>query len=118
MPSAGTFVFCAEWVPQEAGRNGLADHLTDLAVDGNVANSTQNASFHALLAFFKLVLKRDMGRIEAIRAGGGKQVPTVMSAAEVARVFDALQGAHLTIAKLLQGCGMRLSEAVRLRVKD
>lgn len=93
-------------------------HLTDLAVDGNVANSTQNASFHALLAFFKLVLKRDMGRIEAIRASGGKQVPTVMSAAEVMRVFDGLQGTPLTIAKLLYGCGMRISEAVRLRVKD
>lgn len=93
-------------------------HLTDLAVDGNVAPSTQNASFHALLKFFTLVLKRDMGRIEAIRATKAKQIPTVMSTDEVQKVFDGLTGLHLVIAKLLYGCGMRISEALRLRVKD
>ncbi len=93
-------------------------HLTDLAVDGNVAASTQNTAFHGLLKFFTLVLHRDLGRIEAIRAGKGKQIPTVMSTSEVARVFDGLEGIHLTIAYLLYGCGMRISEAIRLRVKD
>jgi len=93
-------------------------HLTDLAVDGNVASSTQNAAFHALLAFFRLVLKRDMGQIEAIRANKGRMVPTVMSTREVGEVFDGLSGVHLTIAHLLYGCGLRISEAIRLRVKD
>ncbi len=93
-------------------------HLTDLAVDGNVAASTQNAAFHALLSFFTLVLNRDMGRIEAIRANKGKQIPTVMSSREVTAVFRELKGVHLVIAKLLYGCGMRISEAIRLRVKD
>ena len=93
-------------------------HLTDLAVDGNVAASTQNAAFHALLSFFTLVLKRDMGRIEAIRANKGKQIPTVMSEEEVSSVFCELNGVHRVIAKLLYGCGMRISEAIRLRVKD
>jgi len=93
-------------------------HLTDLAVDGNVAPSTQNAAFHGLLKFFELVLKRDMGQIEAIRASKGKQIPTVMSTDEVALVFEDLGGVPLAIAKLLYGCGMRISEAIRLRVKD
>ena len=93
-------------------------HLTDLAVDGNVAASTQNAAFHALLSFFRLVLKRDMGRIEAIRANKGKQIPTVLSADEVIKVLDQLHGLHAVIAKLLYGCGLRISEAIRLRVKD
>lgn len=93
-------------------------HLTDLAVDGYVAASTQNAAFHGLLSFFTLVLKRDMGRIEAIRAGKGKQIPTVMSTQEVTQVFDGLSGVHLAIAELLYGCGLRISEAIRLRIKD
>ncbi|MGB7328170.1 MAG: integron integrase [Rubripirellula sp.] len=93
-------------------------HLTDLAVDGNVAASTQNGAFHALLAFFRLVLRREMGRIEAIRASKGKMVPTVMSTDEVSRVLAGLDGVHLVIAELLYGCGMRISEAIRLRVKD
>lgn len=93
-------------------------HLTDLAVDGNVAPSTQNTAFHGLLKFFELVLKRDMGKIQAIRAKKHKYIPTVMSTDEVKRVLDGLHGQHLAIAKLLYGCGMRISEAIRLRVKD
>lgn len=96
----------------------VESHLTDLAVDGNVAPSTQNGAFHALLSLFTLVLKRDMGRIQAIRANKGKQVPTIMSPDEVSSVFEGLSGVHLEIARLLYGCGMRISEAVRLRIKD
>ncbi|TWU46193.1 Tyrosine recombinase XerD [Rubripirellula tenax] len=103
---------------ERVGASDVEDHLTDLAVDGNVAASTQNTAFHGLLKFFTLVLRRDMGHIEAIRAGKGKQIPTVLSTSEVARVFDGLEGVHLTIAQLLYGCGMRISEAIRLRVKD
>lgn len=93
-------------------------HLTDLAVDGGVAPSTQNGAFHALLKFFTLVLERDIGKIEASRATKGKQIPTVMSTNEVSRVLEGLEGVHLVIAKLLYGCGLRISEAIRLRVKD
>ena len=93
-------------------------HLTDLAVDGDVAPSTQNAAFHGLLKFFELVLEREMGKIEAIRAKKHKYIPTVMSPEEISSVLEGLTGQHLAIAKLLYGCGMRISEAIRLRVKD
>ncbi len=102
-------------------RIGAADveaHLTDLAVDGNVAPSTQNVSFHSLLKFFTLVLKREMGKIEAIRATKKPMTPTVLGPKEIAGVFEGLSGVHLSIAKLLYGCGMRIIEAIRLRVKD
>ncbi len=103
---------------QGIGGDDVEAHLTDLAVDGNVAPSTQNAAFHALLKFFTLVLKRDMGRIQSIRATKGKPVPTVMSLREVSEVLSHLDSVHAVIAKLLYGCGLRISEAVRLRVKD
>lgn len=96
----------------------VESHLTDMAVDGNVAPSTQNQAFHALLFLFEHVLKRDIGRIEATRASKGKQIPTVMSVSEVESVLARLHGVHRTIAKLLYGCGLRISEALRLRVKD
>ncbi|WP_231753283.1 integron integrase [Rosistilla carotiformis] len=102
-------------------RIGGADveaHLTDLAVDGNVAPSTQNQAFHALLFLFEHVFHREIGRIQAIRANKGKQIPTVMSREEVEAVLRELHGVGLVIAKLLYGCGMRISEAVRLRIKD
>jgi len=93
-------------------------HLTDLAVDGDVAPSTQNAAFHGLLKFFELVLQREMGKIEAIRAKKNKYIPTIMSPEEISSVLAGLKGPNLVIAKLLYGCGMRISEALRLRVKD
>ncbi len=103
---------------QAVNASDVETHLTDLAVDGNVAASTQNAAFHGLLKFFTLVRRRDMGRIEAIRANKGKQIPTVLSVGEVSRIFHHLEGLHLTIAQLLYGCGLRISEGIRLRVKD
>ena len=93
-------------------------HLTDLAVDGDVAPSTQNAAFHGLLKFFELVLEREMGNIEAIRAKKKKYIPTILAPEEVSSVFEGLTGQYLVIAKLLYGCGLRISEALRLRVKD
>ncbi|MCC9645027.1 integron integrase [Rhodopirellula sp. JC740] len=103
---------------ERIGAHDVEGHLTDLAVDGNVAPSTQNLAFHALLKFFTLVLKREMGKIEAIRANKDSMTPTVLSPGEVAEVFEGLEGLQLVIAKLLYGCGLRISEAHRLRVKD
>ncbi len=93
-------------------------HLTDLAVDGNVAPSTQNRAFYALLYLFQHVLKREMGEVEAIRSTKGKQIPTVLSVAEIKQIFADLRGVHLLIAKLLYGCGMRISEALRMKDFD
>jgi len=100
------------------GGADVESFLTDLAVDGNVAPSTQNQAFCALLFLFEYVLKRDLGKIRAIRASKGKQIPTVPSPAEVERILSHLSGVHLTIAMLLYGCGLRISEALHLRVKD
>lgn len=102
-------------------RIGAADveaHLTDLAVDGDVAPSTQDQAFYALLFLFEHVLKREFGSINAIRSTKAPRIPTVMSKSEVIEVFAQLQGTYLLIAQLLYGCGMRISECLRLRVKD
>ncbi len=96
----------------------VEDHLSTLAVDGNVAASTQNQAFHALLKFFNAVLKRDMGRIEAIRADKGNFIPTILDQQEVLQVLSGLRGVHRIVGRLLYGCGMRISEALRLRIKD
>jgi len=59
-----------------------------------------------------------MGRIEAIRASKGTFVLTVLSTEEVSQVFDRLEGVYLLIGQLLYGCGMRISEAKWLLLKD
>ena len=96
----------------------MESHLTDLAVDGNVAPSTQNQAFCALLFLFEHVLKRDFGQINASRSTKSPRIPTVMSKSEVIRVLSFLTGIYLLMGQLLYGCGMRISECLRLRVKD
>ncbi len=100
------------------GPADVESFLTDLAVDGDVAQSTQEQAFYSLLFLFEHVLKRDLGTINAIRSKKAKRIPTVMSQVEVSRVLDQLSGIYLLIAQLLYGCGMRISECLRLRVKD
>ncbi|WP_442510486.1 phage integrase N-terminal SAM-like domain-containing protein [Novipirellula sp. SH528] len=93
-------------------------HLTDFAVDGNVAPATQNRAFYGILYLFEHMLKRELGEVDAIRSSKGKQIPTVLSVEEIERIYSHLKGVHLLIAQLLYGCGMRISEALRLRMKD
>ncbi|MEQ1831012.1 MAG: phage integrase N-terminal SAM-like domain-containing protein, partial [Pirellula sp.] len=98
---------------------GAADveaHLTDLAVDGDVAPSTQSQAFYALLFLFEHVLRRDFGKIDALRSTKAPRIPTVLSKTEVSKVLSSLSGVYLTIGQLLYGCGLRMTECLRLRV--
>lgn len=102
----------------EIGPTDVEAFLTDLAVDGNVSPSTQDQAFYALLFLFEHVLKRDLGSVNAIRSGKPKRIPSVLSEPEVTALLGHLSGVHLLIAQLLYGCGLRIGECLRLRVKD
>jgi len=107
-------------------RNDLADgeekieaFLTHLAVDKSVAPSTQNQAMNALVFLHKRVLKNPLdGEINAIRAKKKVNIPVVMTREEVARVIALLEGVPQLVVKLLYGCGLRIMEAARLRIKD
>ena len=92
--------------------------LSDLAVNGNVAVSTQNQAFNALLFLYHEVLHQELGSIEAVRATRPARVPLVMTPDEVKAVIQAMTGAPQLLAKLLYGAGLRLMEVLRLRVQD
>lgn len=93
--------------------------LTDLAVRGNVAAATQNVAMNALVFLYKRVLNQALpGSINAVRADKKVNVPVVMSREEVAAVLSLMGGTAPLVAKLLYGSGLRIMEAVRLRVKD
>jgi integron integrase len=93
--------------------------LTDLAVHGQVAAATQNQAMNALVFRYKRVLNHILeGRINAVRADKKINVPVVMTREEVATVLSLMDGTAQLVAKLLYGSGLRIMEAVRLRVKD
>lgn len=93
--------------------------LTFLAVDKQVAASTQNQAFNALLFLFKHVLEKEFGKVEGVvRAKRRAYIPVVLSRQEVNRVIDHLDYPYDLVAKLLYGCGLRLFECLKLRVQD
>jgi integron integrase len=93
--------------------------LTHLAVEGQVAASTQNQALAALLFLYKVVLERPLKeRIDASRAKRPDRLPVVLTRDEVRRVLAQLEGTHWLMASLLYGSGLRLMECLRLRVKD
>src|SRR5712692_1281305 len=93
--------------------------LTDLAVQGHVAAATQHQAMHALVFLYKRVLNQALpGRINAVRAAKKITVSVVMTRDEVAAVLSLLDGTAQLVAKLLYGSGLRIMEAVRIRVKD
>lgn len=108
-----------EWVhPRELGNDEINDFLTDLAVNRNVAASTQNQAFSALLFLYRVVLKVDV-QIDAVRPNKPARLPVVLSRDEVQQLLLAVpMGVHRTMAGLMYGAGLRKMESCRLRVKD
>ncbi len=105
--------------PNEMGRAEIEAFLTHLAVNKNVAASTQNQALSALLFLYREVLRKDLDfPIDSIRAKRPKRLPTVMTKEEAFKVIGCLSGTHQLVAKLLYGSGLRLMECLRLRVKD
>lgn len=104
--------------PQEMGLTEIEQFLTHLAVDLNVAASTQNQAYSAILFLYRYVLHIDLPDINAVRAKKPKRLPVVLTRDEVRRVIDQLDGTPKLMVQLLYGSGLRLNECVRLRVKD
>ncbi len=92
--------------------------LSDLAVNGKVAAATQNQAFNALLFLYGQVLHRSLENIQAVRADRPVRVPVVLTVNEVRQVLQAMSGTPQIVVKLLYGSGLRLMEALRLRVQD
>lgn len=101
------------------GERKVEEYLTHLAREEHVAPSTQNQALNALVFFYRHVLKQPMDdTINAERAAPRIKVPVVLTKDEVRRLLDAMEGNHQLVAKLLYGCGLRISECLRLRVQD
>ena len=105
--------------PRELGQAHVESFLTWLATERRVAVSTHRQALSALLFLYRQVLGLRMPWLESIGWPQRKpRLPVVLSVDEVVRVLAMLQGAHRVLAQLLYGTGMRISEALQLRVKD
>ena len=101
------------------GEAKIEAFLTHLAVDKNVAPSTQNQAMNALVFLYKHVLKQTLDQeINAVRASRKINIPVVMTREEVAQIIALMEGVPQLVVKLLYDSGLRIMEAVRLRVQD
>lgn len=105
--------------PREMSGPEVEQFLTYLAVDRRVSASTQNQALAAILFLYRHVLETDLPWLtNVVRARRPARLPVVLSQREVATLFCHLDGRFRLIAQLLYGSGLRLMEALRLRVKD
>jgi len=105
--------------PRDMGATEITQYLSHLATNLNVAAGTQNQALNALVFLYKRVLNRDPGEFEGLAwARRPRFVPVVLSVDEVTRLLKTFSGVQRTIACLLYGTGLRLAEALKLRVKD
>ena len=105
--------------PKDMGAAEIEAFLTHLAVKGRVSASTQNLAKSALLFLYREVLEQKLPWLDKVtQAKTPTRLPVVLTIAEVQAVLKGLAGTNWLIASLLYGAGLRLMEAVRLRVKD
>ena len=83
--------------PQEMGAAEVQAFLTHLAVEKNVAASTQNQALSALLFLYREVLHQDQENLNALRAKKLKRLPTVLTRAEVGLHNRCMTGIHQVI---------------------
>lgn len=105
--------------PEDMSEAEIRAFISDLASKKRVSASTQTVALSALLFLYRDVLKRDLPFIDGIeRAKRPERLPVVFTPAEVKKVLTRLDGVTHLIAALLYGSGLRLMDALRLRVKD
>ncbi len=105
--------------PKEMGEKEITEFLSYLANIESVSASTQNQALNGLIFLYKEILHRGDLQIENfVRAKMPERIPVVLSKEEVVKVLSNLKGVYWLIGNLLYGSGLRLMEALRLRVKD
>jgi len=104
--------------PRDLGSAEVNAFLTHLAVEQRVSPSTQNQALAALLFLYRDLLERDLELNSVVRARSRRRLPVVLTTEEVRAVLQRLDGVESLVAGLLYGSGLRLMEALRLRVQD
>ena len=105
--------------PANLDNTDAKDFMIHLAADRRVAPSTQKQAFSAILFFYRFVLDQQLDDMQAVlRAPQRRRLPVVLTKPEIDSVFSNLRETNLLMAKTIYGCGLRLKECLKLRIKD
>ncbi len=105
--------------PSEMGENEIESFLSYLVVQRHCSKSTQRTALNALIFLFKRFLNReDIGKLNYVSSKRHRRIPTVFTHEEAISVIEHLRGKPRLMVQLMYGTGMRISELIRLRIKD
>lgn len=104
--------------PNTCGTEEVTAFLTHLAEKKNVAANTQKIALNALVFVYRHVIKQELGEMGFKLASKQRQLPVVLNPFEIKKILEQLEGRNKLIFEMLYGSGLRISECLRLRVKD
>jgi len=104
--------------PSEMGADEVTKFLTYLASDAEVSINTQKVALNALSFLYNKFLNQPLGELPFNRANKPRNLPTVLTLHDIRLILDALTGRDRLIFSLLYGSGLRITECLRLRIKD
>lgn len=104
--------------PNEMGNKEVETFLSHLAVVRGVSAATQNQALCAIVFMYKHILDRELKNMKFGYAKKPRNLPTVLNAQEVQKILACMLGKYWLVTGILYGCGLRVHEALRLRVKD
>ncbi|WP_318400389.1 phage integrase N-terminal SAM-like domain-containing protein [Photobacterium leiognathi] len=104
--------------PNNMGNHEIERFLNHLAVNRQVSVSTQNQALCAIIFLYRYVVRKEITNLKYHNAKLPKRLPTVLSNNEVKAIFNNLTDEYKLIAGILYGCGLRINEALSLRIKD
>lgn len=111
-------LFCENKDPAKMEPDEVSNFLSFLAVERQVSCSTQNQAFNALLFLYNEVLKIPLNSISFEYSKIGNTNPVVLSRQEIKNTLNHLSGESWLMAGIIYGCGLKLSECIKLRIKD
>jgi len=104
--------------PRSLGASEVRLFLDHLANDKHVTPNTQRTALNALAFLYNIYLKQPLGDLGFRRASAKQRVPVVLNKEEVAELIGPMAQVNKLIFSLLYGSGLRISECLRLRVKN
>ncbi|XQW85655.1 integron integrase [Thalassotalea piscium] len=104
--------------PVNMAEKEVEQFLTYLAQVMKVSPTTQNQALCALSFMYKDVLQNPLIDMRFQYAKPPKRVPQVLTHNEAMQVIKNLEGVHQLIGALMYGSGLRISEVLKLRIKD
>lgn len=104
--------------PKSMGTSEVEAFLSHLVLQANVSVSTQRVALNALIFLYREFLGTPLDNLQYEAARKPQRLPVVFSPHEARRVIENMSGEYKLVAMLLYGAGLRINEALRLRVKD